>query len=294
MLVSIVIINYDTFELTSQCIRSIKKYTREVGYEIIIVDNASPHDNPEKFLKEFPDIILVRSKENGGFAKGNNLGVEIAKGDIILLLNSDTYLISDSISTAAAALNNRPDCGALSVKLVYEDGSYQRNARRFRSIRNEVLDLFRPALLIIPYRKRARLMLNQYFRGDFDTTCDWVSGAFMMMRRETIAHLPGGKLDERYFMYGEDQLWGYQLKQLGLKNYFLHGTAVVHIANASTSPEKIQKLFKLILERELDIMRVRKGASAYYYTFKALFIGKEYMRHWIKRTVKALTGKNLR
>lgn len=283
MLVSVVIINYNTFALTCNCIDSIIKYTKAVPYEIVVVDNASTKDNPDDFLKRFPQIKLVKSNENSGFAKGNNLGIAHASGDVILLFNSDAYFVEDGISPAAERLTTLPECGALTIKLLYENGSYQRNARRFRIIRNELFDLLRPLLYVMPYRRRATLMLNQYFRGDFDTTCDWVSGAYMMIRKSTIDMLPGGKLDERYFMYGEDHLWGYQLQQLGLYSYFMHDVKAVHIANASTSPEKRERLFKLNLERELDIVRIRKGKSAYYYIFKVIFTTKEYMRHWIKK-----------
>ncbi|MFZ8425959.1 glycosyltransferase, partial [Staphylococcus aureus] len=85
---------------------------------------------------------------NGGFAKGNNLGIAHASGDIILLLNSDTILTEDSISNTAAFLNTCDNPGFVSCRLVYEDGIYQRNARAFRSIRNEVLDCFRPFLYL--------------------------------------------------------------------------------------------------------------------------------------------------
>lgn len=281
-MVSIVIINYNTFQLTSQCIESIKKFTKGADYEIIVVDNASPDENPDRLKGRFPEIRLIKSDTNGGFAKGNNLGISAAQGDIILLLNSDAYFIEETIGPAVERLAGLEDCGALSVKLVYENGDYQSNARRFRSIRNELLDLFRPLLLLLPYSKRAKLMLNQYFRGDFDTICDWISGAFLMIRKETLSKLPNGQLDERFFMYGEDQLWGYQLQQAGLSCYFMHDTTAVHIANASTSPEKLKKLFKLNVKRELEIMEIRQGRSLYYHLFKIIFTGKEYSRYWLK------------
>ena len=295
MLVSVIIINYNTFRLTCGAIRSVRQFTKGVDYEIIVVDNASPADHPDDFLTEFPDIKLVKSPVNGGFAKGNNLGIDAAEGDFILLLNSDAYLTEDAISVAARKLDALPRCGALTVKLVYENGHYQRNARRFRSIRNELLDLFRPVLYLLPYRTRARLMLNQYFHGDFDTDCDWVSGAYMMMRREHIRALPGGKLDERYFMYGEDQLWCYQFAQRGLSCYFAHNAQAVHIANASTQPEKVRALFHTGLRHEFDLIGLRKGGKGVYYQmFRLIFGGKEYARHLLKGWAKKLLGKNIR
>ena len=95
--ISVVIINYNTFELTSNCLRSIYRHTSEIEFEIVLVDNDSSECSPDLFLSEFPDIELVKSPINGGFAKGNNLGVERAKGRYIALLNSDTELLNNAL-----------------------------------------------------------------------------------------------------------------------------------------------------------------------------------------------------
>ena len=99
--VSVIIINYNTFVLTSDCIRSVIRCTIGVEYEIIVVDNASTECDANDFLKEFPNIKLVKNKINGGFAYGNNLGIAQATGDHILLLSSDTVLTDDSIGHSA-------------------------------------------------------------------------------------------------------------------------------------------------------------------------------------------------
>ena len=282
MLVSIVIINYNTFQITCDCISSVIEKTRDVPYEIILVDNASPDDNPDDFLIRFPSIHLVKSKENGGFAKGNNIGIEHAKGDIILLLNSDTVLNEDSISKAARYLSAHPELGPVGVRLIYTDGKLQHTARKFRSIKNELLDLIRPLLKLLPYKKRALMMLNQYFKGEFNTPCDWVSGAFMMFNKRLLNLLPEHKLDERFFMYGEDQLWCYQFDTLGFPSYYLAETTVVHINNASTKPSKQLQLLKKFIDLELYLVAYRKGRSLYYYTFKVIFTAKEMSRYYIK------------
>lgn len=294
-MVSVIIINYNTFKITCDCIRSVQAVTKAVDYEIILVDNASTIDNPDEFLLQFPDIKLIKSPVNGGFAQGNNLGISHANGDIILLLNSDTVLQEDCISAAADRLQKNTDnTGVVTIHLTYNDGKYQHNARAFRSIRNELLDLLRPLLLLIPYRKRARLMLNQYFKGDFDTHCDWVSGAFLMFKKELLDKLPDKKLDERFFMYGEDQLWCYEFHQLGYRCYFLADTRMIHIANASTEPAKQLKVLRTIISRELEIMRYRKGLSVYYYTFAFIFIVKERLRYYIKVAVQKLFNYRIR
>jgi len=86
-MISIIILNYNSFDLTCQCISSIYENTKNVDFEIIIVDNASTVDNPDKFLELFPEIKLVKNTENRGFAGGCNDGIKEAKGDTILILN---------------------------------------------------------------------------------------------------------------------------------------------------------------------------------------------------------------
>ena len=294
MLVSVIIVNYNTFNITCDAIESTIKYTKNVPYEIILVDNASPTDKPDDFLIKFPTITLIKSKENGGFAKGNNLGIRAAKGDIILLLNSDTILTEDSISMAALKLRELPDVSAIGCRLVYTDGKLQHTARAFRSVKNEILDLFRPFLMLLPYKKRVSLMYNQYFHGDYNTYCDWVIGAFMMFNTTLLDGLPEKKLDERFFMYGEDQLWCYQFFELGFRCYYLADTTVIHINNASTEASKQLKLLKKFLELELKIMQYRTGKNFNYYFFSFILTAKEMFRYYVKIGVYKLFKYKIR
>lgn len=282
MRLSIIIVNYNTFRLTCDCIRSVQRFSKAVSYEIILVDNASTKDDAEQFKILFPEINLIKSSVNTGFAGGNNLGIAQAKGDYILLLNSDTFLTEECFEQPLSLYEHDGKLGAVGIRVVYPDGRFQHTARRFRSIGNELLDLARPVLYLLPYRKRATFMLNQYFNGDFSTECDWVSGAFMMMPRKMINKLKGGKLDERFFMYGEDQLWCCQFMELGYHNYYCADVSVVHIANASTEPSKQMRLLKRMLQLESDIMEYRKGKGLYYYVFKIIFSAKDYARYYIK------------
>jgi GT2 family glycosyltransferase len=105
MELSVIIINYNTFRLTSNCIRSLREKLTGVEYEIILIDNASTECDPELFSEKFPFIRLIKSKENTGFTGGNNLGVAAAQGKYLLLLNSDTELINNApnVPTAVGA-----------------------------------------------------------------------------------------------------------------------------------------------------------------------------------------------
>lgn len=292
--VSIIIINYNTFSLTSNCIRSVIKVTTGIDYEIILVDNASAECDPLKFRDEFPQIVLIKSTTNGGFAYGNNLGIEKSTGEYILLLNSDTVLTEDSISKSVEQLKKNPKTGVLGCRMIYPTGGIQYSARRFRSISWELLDLFRFIPLLMPYKLRARKMLGKYFRHNEDIVCDWVNGAFFLFPKKIVQAFSNKKLDDRFFMYGEDQLWCEQIKDHGYNALFYSGTTIIHINSGSTDMSKQIKLRNTMMQHELEIMRLRKGKGIYYFVFKFIFGSKEATRNFIKAIVFRLTGRMIK
>ncbi len=264
MTLSIIILNYNSFKLTANCISSVLAHIGNMDAEVILVDNDSTECDPGKFLELFPSIKLVRSGRNGGFAFGNNKGVELSKGEYILLLNSDTIIKGDSFSASVEYYRQHPDTGVLGCRMTYPDGRIQYTARRFRSISWELLDLFRFIPLLMNYEKRSRKMLGKYFRHDRNMDCDWLNGAYFMFSRSILNRLPAQKLDDRFFMYGEDQLWCDQVKKMGFVNRFFAGTTIIHINSGSTAIDKQLGLRKIMMKHELEIMRERKGKGLYY------------------------------
>lgn len=294
MKVSVIIINYNTFALTANCIRSVIANTHHCGYEIILVDNASAECDAGKFLAEFPSVKLIRSDRNDGFAAGNNLGIGHSKGEYILLLNSDTVLQEDSISKSVEYIQQHSEAGVLGCRMTYPDGTVQYSARRFRTISWELLDMFRFIPWMMPYKKRAKRMLGKYFRHDENRECDWVNGAFFLFPVKILDQLPGKNLDNRFFMYAEDQLWCEQIKNLGYRIIFYSGTTIVHINSGSTDLSKQIKLRETMLVHELEIMRQRKGKGIYFFIFKMIYVAKEAVRNLVKSIVFRITGKLIR
>jgi GT2 family glycosyltransferase len=285
--VSIVILNYNTFQLTCNCIQSVLDYTKDISYEIILVDNQSTECDAEEFKQKFPSITLIKSKENGGFAKGNNLGIGVASGEFILLLNSDTYLIEDVISKTIHYYRKEQLKGLIGCKMIYPNGKIQHTARKFRSISWEILDICRFFLYLIPYKKRANTMLGKYFKSDFTTNCDWLNGAFFIFPKMALEKMPNKKLDDRFFMYGEDHLWCWQFKQLGYSSTFYADSKIVHINNGSTIKEKKQKLLTTMFDNEIEIIKIihsnndfKKKSLIFIYTLK------EKSRMFIKSFLK--------
>ena len=293
-MVSVILINYNTFGLTSACLRSIYAQTKDVGFEVVLVDNASTERDPADFLIEFPEVKLIRSDKNLGFAGGNNLGLQHARGEYLLLLNSDTELTEDSISLAYLEFQKQLNIGFLGCRMTYPDGRIQYTARRFRSIRWELLDLFRFIPLAHGYEARSREMLGKYFKHDLSLDCDWLNGAFLFFERRLLSHFTDGKLDDRFFMYAEDQLWCEQARESGLRNYFFADTTIVHVNSGSSSVRRQLQNRQVMFRHELAIVRRRKGVGLYFGLFVLLFGFKEYTRNAIKWIAYQLTGRLIR
>ena len=137
-------------------------------------------------------------------------------------------------------------------------------------------------------------MQGKYFRHNVDMECDWIGGAFFLFPKKIINQLPGKKLDDRFFMYGEDQLWCEQIRELGYKIFFFAGTTIIHINSGSTNLSEQIALRRIMMKHELEIMRLRKGKGIYYYIYKSIFVTKETIRNWIKSIIFKITGRLIR
>lgn len=274
MQLSIIIINYNTFNLTCRCIASIHEKLMEVNYEIVLVDNASVECDPNLFKKRFPGIKLIISPTNTGFAGGNNLGIMQATGDYILLLNSDTELLNNAPKICMDHLLANNDTGIVTCQLIYPDGTIQFNCRRFRTIKWELLEIF-PLYRLIPKAKREALMLHRYFDHQSFANCDWVWGTFMLFSKSIVQQLPDRKLPEDFFMYCEDVLWCWHFKQLGYRVHFLPEAKVMHIHKGSADKDKLKKMRLISIKNHGKFMK-KFYPDLRWYIFAAIYYSKQY------------------
>jgi GT2 family glycosyltransferase len=228
--ISIVIINYNTFKLTSQCIQSIYDYEKKLHFEIILVDNNSTECDPELFLKQFPQIRLIQNTINAGFAKGNNIGIEYSKSRYILLLNSDTVLHSDSISTALRFLKADETVGVVTCRLEFPDGSVQHNCQSFPSIKDRLIEVFRLQKFFPHLREE---LLGGFFEYDRTIYPDWVWGTFFLFDKTVLTKLPDKKLADIFFMYVEDMQWCMDIQRSGYRIAFIPMSSVTHLMGSS-------------------------------------------------------------
>lgn len=233
MQLSIVIVNYNGKGILCNCIESIYKSSSTVNFEIILVDNASSDGSVETIKKEFPEVQVLVNQENKGFSFANNRGIEIAKGDYILLLNNDTLILPGQLDIMLKFMQEHQDVGAVGPKLLNPDGSFQMSFWSFPNLFTEfnrrIINLFAFA----NYRFFKDLLEDLYIK---EKEIDWVSGACLMVRRKTIEDV--GILDENFFMYFEDVDWCYRIRRKGWKIYFLPIARIVHLLGKSMEKEK--------------------------------------------------------
>lgn len=241
--ISIIIVNFNTRELTMQAVKSI--YSSAVTYDIetIVVDNASSEKGLEEELKEkYPEVQFLVNKSNLGFSKANNQGIHIARGRYILLLNSDTILQKDTLQIMLDYMDENPQVGVSGCKVVLADGSLDRACKRGFPTPEASLYYMLGFQKIFPQSAR----FNQYQLGHLDSDLehevDSLVGAFMLLRREAIDQV--GLLDEDFFMYGEDIDWCYRIKKAGWQIKYYPFTSILHLKGASSR----KKPFKIIYE----------------------------------------------
>jgi GT2 family glycosyltransferase len=274
MQLSIIIINYNTFEFTSKCIQSLYDKLTDLTYEIILVDNASTACNADDFKVKFPKINLIKSATNTGFTGGNNLGVAAAKGEYLLLLNSDTELINNAPKICYDYIVANPQVGMVTCQLIYPDGRIQYNCRKFRTISWELLEVF-PFYKLLPKPKREALMLHHYFDHQSFMKCDWVWGAYMLFPKKIIAELPQQKLSDDFFMYSEDTLWCLDFKKLGYEIHFLPQAKVMHVHKGSVSKDKWMWITKTTIKNHAQLMK-KYYPDFRWYIFASIYKTKQY------------------
>jgi len=231
MNLSVIIINWNTKKLLESCLSSIYKFTKDISFEVIVVDNGSTDGSQNRVKEKFPQVKLILNKRNLGFTKANNQGIKIAKGKYIFLLNSDTYLIENSLEKLVRQAQNLPNLGALGPLLLNEDRSIQQSVGFFPHLPQvffwmSFIDDLPGGTLLKPYH----VDHDNFYRKDREVA--WVTAAAILVPRNVIRRV--GSLDEKIFMYGEEVEWCYRIKKAGFEIYFTPATKIIHIGRGSS------------------------------------------------------------
>ncbi|MDO4287870.1 MAG: glycosyltransferase family 2 protein [Eubacterium sp.] len=250
---SIIIVNYKTRELTSDCIDSVlESHIKPYTYEVIVVDNASQDGSIEAIEAHFASeerVKIIKNTENLGFSKANNIGMRESKGRYILLLNSDTIVELNTLKKSIEFLDTHRGVGALGCKVVLGNGKLDPACKR--SFPTPMNGIYHMLKLDQRFPKSQRFGEYNLTFVDEDKTfsVDCVMGAYMMVPREVIDAV--GMLDEDYFMYGEDIDWCYRIKQAGYPIIYYPEVRIFHYKKASgigkRNPKTIEAFYDSML-----------------------------------------------
>ncbi len=279
--VSIIIVNYNTKELTRNCLKSVFEQTKEIEFEVIVSDNGSTDGSIEMIKIEFPQVILIENKVNLGFGTANNIGAKIAKGKYLFFLNSDTVLENNAVAKFYSYYEEecKDDC-ALGAYLHNKDGSIGNSYGRYSSFLYQyihcVYNLF-PSLL----NKRKKSLNKQ--RNDkeklYEKSVPFVTGADLFMKTSIFKSLNG--FDEKIFMYFEDEDLCRRASELGCQCKIILKPQITHLESQSFKMKF--KKFSMELTSFIYYMRKTNVTVAFYIKRALFFVAMQIM--WFSKTL---------
>lgn len=233
MLLSVIIVSYNTREMTLECLRVVEAETVGSATEIFVVDNASSDGSVEAMREAFPQVRVMAMDKNLGFGAANNVGMRAATGHYFLLLNTDAFPQAGAVQMLLTELEKLPKVGVMGPRLLNRDGSLQRSCFRFPS----------PAYVWLENLWVTRLISSQSHFGEYrdrdhetPKSVDFVIGACLLVRRAVFEQVGG--FDERFFMYQEEADWQRRIRLAGWDVQFHPAAEVVHYGGESGRKER--------------------------------------------------------
>ncbi|MEJ2348070.1 MAG: glycosyltransferase family 2 protein [Patescibacteria group bacterium] len=267
MELSIIIISYNTKDLTRQCIESIINEGSKIDLEIIVVDNDSKDGSVEELKelwKKYKNLKLIENKENVGFSKANNQGIKTASGRYILLLNSDTKVKRYVFKKLLSFAEKTDDAGVVSPKLLNGDGTLQPSCFYFPTIRNAIRE----------YWLGQKGLFEKYVpKVKKPVVVEAVVGAAFLITPKALNSV--GLLDERYFMFFEDLDYCKRVQEKGLKVYYYPGASIVHYHGASGKKIADQENQ---WRRLIPSSKIYHGVLKHYFLTAILWLGQKWQK----------------
>ncbi|TSC55974.1 MAG: family 2 glycosyl transferase [Parcubacteria group bacterium Gr01-1014_18] len=293
---SIIIVSWKVRDLLEQCLLSIYKETKDLTFEVIVVDNASG-DGTLEMLHRFVEtrhgaslqndaskiqngiLKIIPSAENLGFAKGNNVGIKMATGKYILLLNPDTVVLDRSLENSVLYLEKNSQYQVLGCKLLYPDGSLQESCRRFPGFLDQSLVLLKLHNFFPKSGPIGRYYMKD-FKYDRVREVDQLMGAFILAKREVFDTI--GLLDERFFAWFEEVDWCLRAKNAGYKIIFYPDASIVHYKGQSFNQYGRRQF---LFDRSL-LLYFQKHASFMAWMGLSLLVPFNLMLDWAFRMMR--------
>jgi len=273
-LVTIVTINYNQLGLTCELLDSLRKVTYP-AVEVIVVDNNSKEDPTNVITEKYPEVKLIVSKENLGFAGGNNLGIKASRGEYLLFLNNDTEVHPGFLEPLVMMFQSNPKAGAASSKILYHNS-------------DEIIQ-YAGSTRIDPFTGRSkRIGYLEKDNGQHDTIkeTDLAHGAAMMVPKKVIEI--AGMMPEFFFLYYEEVDWCESIKKAGYKIYVVPGSKVYHKESMSIGKGSALKTYYMTRNRLLYMRRNTAGLTKFTWILFFLFFSlpKNTLMYTLKRDLQ--------
>ena len=250
--VSIIIVNYNTKELISNCIQSIYERTSAIDFEIIVVDNASVDGSQQMIIENFPTIKLIELTENIGFGRANNEGIKIASGKNIFFLNPDTILLNNAIKILSEFLDENGDIGACGGNLYTKDLKPNFSYKPFFPTLVPELNLLSGNLIYL-------IFVGKNYEFNYSgkpIEVAYITGADMMITRKCLSVT--GSFDPDFFMYYEETELSLRIKKSGYKIFSVPEAQIIHFEGGSFSYSEDSQRFSLV-SRSIFMKKAKKG-----------------------------------
>ena len=256
--VSVIIVNYNTKQLLADCLDSVRAKTKDIEYEVIVVDNDS-HDGSQKMLwSQYPWVRLIETGENLGFGRANNVGMDNAKGKYLFLLNSDTILKNNALKIFFDYSETHKNVGVLGAILLGKDRKPCHSYGKFITPSSEIKYALSRYL---PFLKDKTLIHPDFVSSS--KSVDYITGADMWLTREVYKKTGG--FDSDFFMYCEEVDWQKRMSDIGLSRLVIPGPEIIHLEGGS-DPAKSN------LWSRNRIKNIRKSKKIYYRKHFSSFI----------------------
>jgi len=267
VLLSIVIVSYNTKTFLASCLRSLETHKAAMEQGVIVIDNASTDGSVEMVLSDFPNCKILQLKANVGYGRAVNIAVREAKGQFLLLLNPDIEVSAASLDLLIQLACAHPNAGVVSPRLVYADGQPQPSARRFLSPFLLLLESSR-LHLCLPRSLRGRLLLGTYFPQDRTMEVPWVSGACHLIPMSVWERV--GPLTEETFCGSDDYDYCFRVRRLGYQVWLCSESTMIHRCSVAVrnrwSPWEVEQVathnFYVVLEAHWPRWRVKSYIAA--------------------------------
>lgn len=227
MVISIIIVSFNTKDILRKCLSSVFSKKSGRAYEVFVIDNNSSDGSSQMLKDEFTTVNLIKSKENLGFAKANNQVLKRIKSKYVFLLNPDAEVIDDAIDKMIDFMERNNDVGILGPKLLNEDGSLQKERAAFPG-------LFDQILLLLKLHRTPKL--NKFVYPDYDyeknSEAEHLMGSALMVRKKVFDEI--GYFDEDFFVWFEEVDLEKRAKEAGWKIVYYSEAQVKHLVGRST------------------------------------------------------------